>query len=96
MQNFRPEADLLERARAEILDQHLARRRQIEQQFAPFCLAQRQRDALLVAGVELPMDADAVGLPGAQRIALLGVLDLQHLGAEIGELRGHRIAGDQS
>ena len=41
------------------------------------------------------MDADALGLPGAQRVALLRVLDLQDLGAEIGELRGYRVAGDE-
>ena len=41
------------------------------------------------------MDADPVALPGAQRVALLRVLDLDDLGAEIGELRGHRVAGDQ-
>ncbi len=41
------------------------------------------------------MDADAAALPGAQRIALDRVFDLQHLGAEIGEVRGNRVAGDQ-
>ncbi len=41
------------------------------------------------------MDADAVGLPGAQRVALDRVLDLQDFGAEIGELRGDRVAGDK-
>jgi hypothetical protein len=41
------------------------------------------------------MDADAVGLPGAQRVALLRVLDLDHLGAEIGELQADHIARDE-
>ena len=45
---------------------------QVEQQLAAARLAQGQRHALLVAGVELPVDADAVGLPGAQRVALSG------------------------
>jgi hypothetical protein len=38
------------------------------------------------------MDADALGLPGAQRVALLRVLDLNHLGAEIAELEADHIA----
>src|SRR5437899_2821915 len=41
------------------------------------------------------MNTDAPGLPGAQRVALDRVLDLDHLGAEIGELRRHGIAGDE-
>src|SRR5205823_2283268 len=62
---------------------------------AATAIAQAQRDALLVAGVELPMDADALALPGAQRVALRRVFDLQDLGAEIGELRRDRVAGNQ-
>src|SRR5262249_11138475 len=45
--------------------------------------------------VELPMDADPVGLPGTQRVALAGVLDLDDLGAKIGELRADRVAGNK-
>ncbi len=53
MQDLRSEPDFFEGARAEILDQHLARRREIEQQVAAALIAQRQRDTLLVAGIEL-------------------------------------------
>jgi len=81
-----PKSHLFERAGAEIVDQHLAARDQIEQQVAAAPVAQPQRDALLVAGIELPMDANAVRLPGAQRIALHRIFDLHDLGAEIGEL----------
>src|SRR5207248_11366469 len=49
----------------------------------------------LFRSIELPVNADAFCLPGAQRVALLRVLDLQDLGAEIGELRGYRVAGDE-
>ena len=91
----RREAHLFERAGAEILDQHLGGRDQVEQQLAAARRAQAQRDALLVAGVELPVDADPVRLPGAQRVALAGILDLDDLGAEIGELRRDRVAGDE-
>jgi len=38
------------------------------------------------------MDTDAIGLPGAQRVALLRVLDLDYFGAEIGELQAYHIA----
>ena len=42
------------------------------------------------------MDADAARLPGAQRVALAGVLDLDDLGTEIGKLRRDRIAGHET
>jgi len=38
------------------------------------------------------MHADPVGLPSAQRVALLRVLDFDHLGAEIGELEADHVA----
>jgi hypothetical protein len=41
------------------------------------------------------MHADAVGLPGAQRVAAFRVLDLQHLRAEIGELETDHVAGNE-
>ena len=95
VQHVRAEPHFFERAGPEILDQHLARRGEIEQQLAPLRLAQAQRDALLVARVEFPVDADPAALPGAQRIAFYRVLDLDDLRPEIGELRGHRVAGDE-
>ena len=96
MQHIGPEPHFFERAGTEILDHHFAARRQIEQQIAAAAIAQAQRDALLIAGIELPMNADALGLPGAQRVALYRVLDLHDLGAEIGELRRYRIAGNEA
>ena len=71
VQHVRAEPHLLQRAGAEILDQHLARCGEVEQQLAAARLAQAQRDALLVARVDLPVDADPAGLPGAQRVAAL-------------------------
>src|SRR5215470_11402902 len=41
------------------------------------------------------MDADAIGLPSAERVALFRVLDLDHLGAEIGELQADHVARDE-
>jgi hypothetical protein len=42
------------------------------------------------------MDAHTFTLPGAQRIASLGVLDLDYLGAKIGELEADHVARDQA
>jgi hypothetical protein len=95
VQDLGPEPHRLERAGAEILDQHARAAGEAEQQFAPARLAQGKRQALLVARIELPMDADAVRLPGAQRVAPLRVLDLDHLGAEIGQLQADHVAGNQ-
>ncbi len=96
VQNLRPEPHRLERPRTEILDQHLGGGQEFEEQLAPARLAQAHRQALLVARIDLPVHADPVGLPGAQRVAALRILDLQHLRAEIGELQAHHVAGDQA
>jgi hypothetical protein len=95
VQDFRAETHRFERPGAEILDQHLRSRDQVEEQLAPVCFAQAQRHALLVSRIDLPMHADAVGLPGAQRVAAFRVLDLQHLRAEIGELETDHVAGNE-
>ena len=42
------------------------------------------------------MDADAIRLPGAQRVAASGLLDLQHFRAKIRELEADHIAGNQA
>src|SRR5947208_14036372 len=42
------------------------------------------------------MHADPVGLPSAQRVAALRILELQHFRAEIGELQAHHVAGDEA
>ena len=96
MQHLRPEPHRLERPRTEILDQHLGGGQKVEEQLAPARLAQAHRQALLVARVDLPMHADPVGLPGAQRVAALRILDLHDLGPEIGELQADHIAGDEA
>src|SRR5215472_16534951 len=96
VQKFRAETHRFERAGAEILDLHPCGGGEVEEQFAPPWFPQAQRHALLVAAIDLPMDADAVGLPGAQRVAARGVLDLDHLGAEIGELQADHISRDEA
>ena len=51
-------------------------------------LPQVQAEALLVARVHLPPQRDAFRLPVAQVVAAPGLLDLDHLGAEVGQHRG--------
>ena len=89
------EAHPLERAGAVVLDQHLRALGERQQQLLGAGLAQVQRHALLVAGVLLPEQRVALDAPMAQGIALVGVLDLDDLGAEVGELEGDHVAGDQ-
>src|SRR6266436_2401474 len=67
-----------------------------EQQLAPARLAQAERQALLVARIHLPMDADPLALPSAQRIAPLRILDLDYFGAKIGELEADHVARDEA
>src|SRR5262249_5385227 len=43
----------------------------------------------------LPIGRDTLDAPIAQRIALLRILDLDDLGAEIGELQAQHVAGDE-
>src|SRR5438046_5523481 len=57
-------------------------------------LAQLQAQALLAARIEFPGDRHTVRLPGAQRVARRR-LDLDHLGAEIGEHLREGVACDQ-
>jgi hypothetical protein len=57
--------------------------------------AQVERHALLVAAIDLPRRLDALDAPRAQRVAF-GRLDLDHLGAEIGELQREHVARDQA
>jgi hypothetical protein len=54
------------------------------QQRARLRFAQIEAEALLVARIDLPMRVDAIGFPGAQRIAFRR-LDLDHFCAEIAE-----------
>jgi hypothetical protein len=74
VQHLRREAHRLEGPWTEILDQHLGSDQEVEKQLASACLAQAHRQALLIARIDLPMHADPVRLPGAQRVAALRVL----------------------
>jgi len=94
-QHLRREAHRLQGAGAVILDQHLRAAHQPEQQLASARLAQVERHAPLVAGVDLPRHGHPLRAPVAQRIALARRLDLDHVGAVVGELQAQHVAGHQ-
>ena len=90
------QAPLLHRAGLEVLDQHIALGGQAAHVGAALLGAQVERDALLVAAVDLPEQGHAVFLPLAQRIAVARRLDLDDLGTEVGQLQAQHVAGDDA
>jgi hypothetical protein len=95
-QHVRTQAHLLERAGAIVLDQHLRRAGEAEQQLAPGVLAQIEAEALLVARVDLPPQRHALRLPVPEVVAAARLLDLDHLGAEVGQHVRQDVARDQA
>src|SRR5574337_722875 len=102
---IRPGAPALHRAGAEVLDQHVRLAGEAPHDVLPLGPAQVERERALVARLHLPPDRGAAlqQPPAAQRVAAAdprarrvgGRLDLDHVGAEVGQrLRGER-AGDQ-
>jgi hypothetical protein len=85
-----------QRARPIVLDQNLGALDEIEQQFLALRFAQIERQTQLVAGVGLPEQGMAFDAPGAQGVTLVRILDLDHLGAKIGQLQRHHVAGDET
>ena len=94
LQDIRAEADLFERARPEILDQDVAPGDEAQQRVLRAVVAEVEHDRALVARIGLPVQLLAAVAPVAQRIARRR-LDLDDVGAEIGELEGEHVAGDQ-
>ena len=86
---------LLQHAGAEALDQHGGPGGESAHGVLRRRVAEPEADALLVAAPGLPRRLDAADLPGAQRVAL-GGLDLDHLGAVVGEHLGQQVAGDEA
>ncbi len=93
-QHIGAEPDLLERARPKILDQHVRAGDEAQQCVLRAVVAEVEHDRALVARVGLPVQLPASVTPVAQRIAR-GRLDLDDVGAEIGELKRKHVAGDQ-
>ena len=91
----RRQLHVLEHAGPEAFDQDLRRLRELAHDGAAGVGAQVEGHALLVAAIDLPRRLDALDAPRAQRVAL-GRLDLDHLGAEIGELQREHVARDQA
>ena len=96
MQHVGTQPHLFQRARPVVLDQHLAGCQQIQQRIAAGLRPQVDRQALLVARIDFPVQRQALDPPGAQRIADLRVLDLDDLGALIGKLQADHVAGDEA
>ncbi len=84
----RRKVPLLQRPRAKVLGQHVAALHELEQQLLSARLAQVQRDALLVAGLDGPPERPplvARVAPVAKRVRLARRLDLDDLGAHVAE-----------
>ncbi len=96
MQDIRSQAHLFQRAGAVVLDQDLAGGQQVQQGVAACLRAQVDCQAFLVAGIDFPVQRQAVDAPRAQWIAGFRVFDLDDLGALIGELQADHVAGDQA
>ena len=91
------QSPFLQRAGLEVLDQHIGLGGQTARVGAAFVGAQVQHHALLVAALHLPPHAGALVQhpPLAQRVAVAGRLDLDDLGAEVGQGLAGKRPGDQ-
>ena len=81
-QRLRSEAHRFQRSRPEAFDEHGRTRHEPKQKVAPFLVSQLEREAFLVACVELPICLNAFHFPGAQRVSC-SRLDLDDFSAEI-------------
>ena len=89
LQGRQVEAPAIQRAGAEVLDQHVELRQQPQQKFAPARCAHVQRDAPLAAIGHFPVQRMRVGdrRQRAQRIAAVRQLELDDVGAQVGTQR---------
>jgi len=96
-QHIPAHAPAFQRTRAEILDQHVGFGDELARDLLPFAAAQIERQRALVARLDLPPDGGPLlhHAPVAQRIAAVGRLDLDHVGAEIAERLAGEGAGDE-
>ena len=93
-----PEAPLLHRAGAEVLEHDVGGRGELGGDPLALGLAQVERDGALVAGQDRPPQRAVVvaqAAPVAHRVAGAGRLDLDHVGAEVPEQRAGERAGEQ-
>jgi hypothetical protein len=93
-----PEAPLLHRAGAEVLQHDVGGCREVGGDLLGASLAQVERHAALVAGQDRPPQAVVVvaqAAPVAHRVAVAGRLDLDHVGAEVAQQRARVGAGEE-
>ena len=94
-QDVGAQAPLLQRAGDEILDEDVGVADEALQQILASRVREVERHRPLAARVDLPPELAAVAQPRAQRIAATRVLDLDDVGAVIGEHRGQHATGDE-
>src|SRR5215831_7838883 len=87
-QRLEPDAPLLERPRAEVLQHDIGLGNELPEDLGTVGRAQIERDGFLVASFAKPYQTvatlrDRPKLP--ERVPRFGLLDLDHLGTEIGE-----------
>ena len=89
------DAQLLRHAGPEVLDVHVGRLHQLVQALAVGRLLGVERDAALVAVVGLEVRAVEAALEGAERVARAGLLDLDHVRAQVAQQHAAGRAGDE-
>ena len=89
------EAHALQRPRHEVLDHGIGGREQPLQHLEVMVALEVEGDAALVPAVGLPEHLDVVDPPAPQVVAAIRVLDLDHVGAEVGEHVRDHVAGDE-
>ena len=96
VEDVRPEAPALERARPERFDEDVGIADELLQELSALGLAEVDRDEALVAVDERPPERHAVLLPAErpERVPS-GMLDLDDVGAEVGEQRADDRASEQ-
>ena len=85
----------LERSRPEALDQHGGPGNELADQRDGVRMPEVEAEAALVARMDLPGRLDAVDAPAPQRVTVAR-LDLDDVGAEIGEVLAEQVAGDEA
>jgi hypothetical protein len=96
VQDVPPEPPPLQRAGAEVLDEHVGVGEELAGHLRPGGVGQLERHRALVAADERPPERDAVLRP-AQRTQVVagGLLDLDHVGAVVAEHRADDGTGEE-
>ena len=95
-QNVGAEIHGLQFARNEVLDQDPGVPHHLEQQFPTARLPVVQGDGLLVARIDFPVAGDTIDPPRPQVVAAARRLDLDHIGAKVGQHMRNDVARHQA